>query len=167
MKRNTKRKSIRKSTRRVYKKSALKKGGECGCGNKIQLWGGNTVASFNSDLPANVYYPQNTYLDDSNDPSIMLNARILPNMSSTMGGKRKHKNRTKRVRISKRVAHIKGGGFSDLFLGANPQNAFLSSATSPGILDSYNTINMQNSVNPIPYIQPTLSLYHDNNLPLA
>jgi hypothetical protein len=166
-KKMTKRNKNRKSIKRVYKRRVtIRKGGDCGC-NKPLLWGGDTLASYNSDLQPNTYYPLNPQLNDSNDPSILLNSRNLPNMSSSIGGKRRHKKGGKRVRISRKLNQINGGGISDYFLGANPSNHFLSSMTSPGVLDTYNTYNMRADANPAPYIQPSLVMYNDNNLPLV
>jgi hypothetical protein len=62
----------------------------------------------------------------------------------------------------------KGGflGFSDFIIGSNSQNALLSSLSSPGSLDSYNQLNMQNNMNPSIYAQPALKMYHDDNQPM-
>ena len=156
---------------RNYKRKSMKKRGGCGCGmNNPFQFGGDTVASFNSDLPPTSYYPQNPLLNDSTDPGILVNARNLPNMASSnsMGGKRKYKNGKKRVRISRKIGQIKGGmGFSDFLVGSNPENSFLSSATSSGVMDSYNTYNMRTDTNPAAYVQPAMFLYNDANPPLA
>ena len=167
--RQSKKSRTMKRRRQNMRKTRHYKKGGCGCnGSKefslLPFAGGDSIASYNTDLPYSSYYQQNSLINDPTSAGVIINSRNLPNMSSTLGGKKNNK----RVRKSRKYKkHISGGGVSDLFLGSNPQNAFLSAATSPGILDSYNTVRMANDINPAPYIQPVLSMYGDHNLPLV
>ena len=169
----------RKNKKSHYKNTRKwRRGGGCGCNSNAGLWGasgGDSVASFNENLPANSHYSLNNYTNDPNNSNFMTSSRNIPDLETTnyRGGRsrrghgRRGKKSKKQVRISDNVEIMKGGGFSDFFFGSNPGNAFLSSMSSPGVLDSYNNSRMQIGTNSAAYVQPALRMYSDANPPLA
>jgi hypothetical protein len=151
--RQTKGKKVykKKNTRKHRKTARKMKGGDCGC-NKGIIHGGNiNSASFNGDLPNRYYYPLNNEINNPNTPSIMVNSRNLPNISS--GGSKK------------RQRKIKGGSYT-LLGDAYSTNPLLTFGTIDGSSHSANIVNGTHVVNPSITEQPLIH-FSKNNPPLA
>jgi len=129
-------------------KSRKMKGGCCSC-NK-PLFGGYGAASFQSfkQLPENSYYLPNDYKNDQSNPSY--SARNDPTALFKGGKKNKH------VRFSRKML-LRGGNY----------NGVTGFGTTNGTYKYYDMINFKNSVDPAPYIQPTINVNGPHNVPLV
>jgi hypothetical protein len=136
----------RKSThKRKSSKLRKTKGGGCGCANKMKMWGGYGAASYqgNPALGGTSAYAQNNEINNPNTPGILQNARNVPDILTTGGGRR----RSKKMR----------GGFSDILLGS-PTDPVQSALTSSGAHVGSSIILGKQLVSPYPWHQPAGSV---------
>jgi hypothetical protein len=138
------RKTIRKSRRRRSRKTVRKyKGGDCGCSKKPIMIGGSNI---NGSLSSSYYYPRNNEVNNPNDPSVLQNARNLPNIK--VGGRRKKMK----------------GGYS--MLGAAfSTSPFMSFGNADGAQTAVNVLYGNPQVNPSAAVQPIG--FSNNITPLA
>jgi len=139
-------------------KSQRKLKGGCGCTTNLFKGGNVNPVSFNGSLPIRYYYEQNNYVNDSADPSILQNARNLPDIKF-VGGKKSKK------RLNKRSKKMVGG---DILLGSSySNNPLVSFGTTEGVTTSTNLLYGSSTVNPSIYDQPAMKGFSNYNLPLA
>ena len=151
-------KKMRKTNRK--KRCVIKpKVGGCGC-NLIK--GGNiNPPSFDGSLPIRYFYGANDHVNDSSDPSVVINARNLPNPS--YGGSKLKKSKTIKRRKLRKL--LKGG---DILMGSTySNNPMMTSMTTDGAQHAVNILYGTPPVNPISYDQPVLNGFSTHNPPLA
>lgn len=165
IRKNTSSKKTQKNKKNTKKYRLFKVGGGCGCNNGMNPWIGGDAEVVDTKIPA---YPLNNHEIDPIDPSTIVSARNLPDIVLGGKGKKQKKTHTKKKNSKKnRKSTNKKTRGGDALLGQNPNMPITSFGTSSGAYDFHNIMNMNNGVNPAPYVQPVLKMYGDHNNPLV